>query len=186
MIPVSVEPEHAAAPPLVEEWMACYAAELRGHLARMLGSEDEAEDILQQVWITAVRRPPETGPGSNPRGWLYRVATNAALDRLSRDRRRKAALDGRGPRLVRDEDAAPDARALRLNERARARIREHVARLPRKQREAVWLRWVEGDDYPAIAAKLACSQESARANVYHAMKRLRRELFDLWKKEYGA
>jgi DNA-directed RNA polymerase specialized sigma24 family protein len=72
-----------------------------------------------------------------------------------------------------------------LSERARARVRTHVARLPRKQREAVWLRWVEGQAYPVIAAKLGSSEESARANVYQGMKRLRTELFDLWEKEYG-
>jgi DNA-directed RNA polymerase specialized sigma24 family protein len=65
-------------------------------------------------------------------------------------------------------------------------VREHVARLPRKQREAVWLRWVEGDGYAAIAAKLGSSEAAARANVYQGMRRLREELFDLWKEEYGG
>jgi DNA-directed RNA polymerase specialized sigma24 family protein len=59
-----------------------------------------------------------------------------------------------------------------------------VARLPLKQREAVWLRWVTGADYAEIARRLGCSEESARANVYNGMKKLRCELFDLWKKEY--
>ncbi len=40
-----------------------------------------------------------------------------------------------------------------------------------------------GADYAEIARALACSQESARANVYNGMKRLRGELFDLWKEE---
>ncbi|MBI4541146.1 MAG: sigma-70 family RNA polymerase sigma factor [Gemmatimonadetes bacterium] len=180
----ALEPQRADASPLVAEWMARYGPELKRHVGRMLGDADDAEDILQQLWITAIRRPPEVGPGSNARAWLFRVATNAALDRLARDGRRRAALNGRGPRIVQDEDAPPDARLLRLDRRARRRIREHVTRLPRKQREALWLRWVDGDDYATIARKLACSEESARANVYHGLKRLRKELFDLWKKEY--
>lgn len=174
-----------ASDPLAE-WVGRFGPELRRHLTGMLRAADDAEDVLQQVWITAHRRPPETGPGSNVRAWLYRVATNAALDRLARDRRRRAALDGGEPKLLPEETPSPDAGLFALDERARARVREGCARLPRKQREAVWLRWVEAADYATIARKLGCSEESARANVYHGMKRLRKELFDLWKKEWGA
>ncbi|MBI4512718.1 MAG: RNA polymerase sigma factor [Gemmatimonadetes bacterium] len=166
-------------------WMRRYGADLQRHLTGMLGAEDDAEDVLQSVWLSAYRTPPDMGPGSNVKGWLFRVATNAALDRLARDRRRRAALNGRAAELVPDEHAAPDEGLWKLSEQARARIRERCARLPRKQREAVWLRWVEGDDYATIAGKLGCSEESARANVYNGMKRLRRELFVVWKEEYG-
>jgi len=181
---MALEPQHAPTFSPLAEWVACYGPELRRHVARMLGGADEADDILQRVWLTAAQQPPLIAPDTTPRAWLYRVATNAALDRLARDRRRRAALDARGPQLLPDGDASPDEGVTKLDESARRRVREHVARLPRKQREAVWLRWVEGDDYSAIAAKLGCSEASARANVYQGMKRLRKELFDLWKKEY--
>jgi RNA polymerase sigma-70 factor (ECF subfamily) len=117
---------------------------------------------------------------------LYRVATNAALDRLGRERRRRCALDGEEHRLRPEPEPAPDALLAGLDERTRERIRERVAGLPRKQREAVWLRWAEGFDYPAIAERLECSRESARANVYNGMKKLRAELADLWKEEYAT
>lgn len=181
---MTLEPQHAPTSSPLEDWVACYGPELRRHVRRMLGGDDEADDILQRVWLMAAQRPPDIAPGSNPRAWLYRVATNAALDRLAHDRRRRAALDARGPQLLPDGAAPPDERFSRLDESARRRVREHVARLPRKQREAVWLRWVERDDYAVIAEKLGCSEASARANVYQGMKRLRKELFDLWKKEY--
>jgi RNA polymerase sigma factor (sigma-70 family) len=170
----------------VAAWAGRYGAELRRHLVRMLRSEDDAEDALQQVWIAALRTPPDADAGSNVRAWLYRVATNAALDRIAADRRRRTALDGRGDWAAPEGALAPDAFVARVSERGRARIREQVARLPRKQREAVWWRWVEGLDYATIAARLACSEESARANVYQGMKRLRRELADLWREELGG
>lgn len=174
------------ATPFLPDLMECYGAELRRHLIGMLGREDDAEDVLQEVWITAHDRPPDAGPGSNIRAWLYRVATNAALTRLSRDRRRRAALEGRRTELQPESEPRPDARLDRLSESMRASIREHVSRLPNKQREAVWLRWAVGAEYGEIARALNCSEESARANVYNGMKRLRKELFDLWKKEYVA
>lgn len=149
----------------------------------MLGSADDAEDVLQSVWISAFHRPPDGGPDSNVRAWLYRVATNAALDRLADARRRRVLLDARDPRLAPDPAPRPDTVLAGLGDAARTRVRESVARLPRKQREAVWLRWVEGADYATVAEKLGSTLESARANVHHGLKRLRSELADVWNQE---
>lgn len=55
--------------------------------------------------------------------------------------------------------------------------------LPRKQRDAVWLRWIEGRDYEAVAEQLGGSPAAARANVYQGLKRLRRELAPFWSEE---
>lgn len=163
----------------VEAWMARFGPELRAHLGRMLSSGEDAEDVLQQVWITAYRKPPDEGPESNVRAWLYRVATNAALDALSRDRRRRRHLERMGPELAMAETSAPDAPLERLDEGVRARVRGLWAGLPCKQREAVWRRWVEREDYASIARELETSVESARTNVYHGLRRLRSELHDL-------
>jgi RNA polymerase sigma-70 factor (ECF subfamily) len=163
----------------VEGWIACFGSELKAHLGRMLSSGEDVEDVLQQVWITAYRKPPVDGPGSNVRAWLYRVATNAALDELARDRRRRRNLERMGPELAMAETSAPDGGLERLDEGVRARVRELWAGLPCKQREAVWRRWVEGEDYGFIAEELDMSVESARTNVYHGLSRLRSEMHDL-------
>lgn len=170
----------------VEAWVAAFQPELERHLTRLLGDATDAEDVLQQVWITALRSPPDTGADSNVRAWLYRVATNRALDRLSTVKRRRRSLERRDPGLTASEPRQVDMGAFALGDSAKTRIRDHVARLPRKQREAVWMRWVDGLDYETIASRLGSSTESARANVYHGMKRLRAELEDLWEKEYGS
>lgn len=170
----------------VEAWVGAYAPELRRHLTRMLSSAADAEDVLQQVWLTALENPPDTGHGSNVRAWLYRVATNRALDCLATARRRRTALAQRDPRIATGEDVPVDAAAFALGDEARQKIRAHCAALPRKQREAVWLRWVDGLDYASIAERLDSSPDGARANVYQGIKRLRVELEDLWTKEFGA
>lgn len=103
----------------ISHWMDRYGADLRRHLTGMPGAEDDAEDVLQSMWISAYRTPPDAGPGSNLKGWLFRVATNAALDRLGRDRRRRAALNGRAVELLPDEPAAPDHAVWSLGASAR-------------------------------------------------------------------
>lgn len=166
---------------VVAEWVGEYGAELERHLVRMLGRRDEARDLLQEVWITALRSPPDDGPGSNVRAWLYRVATNGALDRLAMDRRRRCLLDRRAPELEPEGEERPDEFLRGLGPDARERVRRHVTRLPRKQRDAVWMRWIDGLEYGAIAERLECSPEAARANVYQGLKKLRSSLFDLWR-----
>ncbi len=163
-------------------WMEAHGPELRAHLARMLKRPDDAEDVLQQVWVTAHRSPPADGPGANVRAWLYRVATNAALDRLARERRRARLLAARGHELS-DPSSRPPPPDEGLAEADREAIRRRVSALPRKQREAVWLRWIEGEPYESMAEKLECTPAAARANVYQGLKRLRRELAPFWNEE---
>ena len=118
---------------------------------------------------------------------LGRTTEAAALVRALRSRveavRARADLrrhlERMRPELAMAEGTAPDARLDRLDERARVRVRELWAGLPCKQREAVWRRWVEGEDYGFIAQELDMSIESARTNVYHGLSRLRSELHDL-------
>jgi RNA polymerase sigma factor (sigma-70 family) len=164
----------------LEEWMAAHGSELSAHLSKFV-DRDEADDVLQQVWLAAHRNPPTGGASANVRAWLYRVATNAALDRLSRERRRQQLLAERGHRL--EAEPPPPADAEAVSEEARAQVRAAIAGLPRKQREAVWFRWADGLAYHEIAARLECSPESARANVYQGMKRLRRTLSELFEEE---
>jgi len=99
-------------------------------------------------------------------------------------RRRRTALLVAHASEVRPVSApATDAVGGRLSEAAAARVRKGVAELPRRQRNAVWLRWIEQLDYATIARRMGSSPEAARANVYQGMKKLRRDLAEVWRKE---
>ena len=71
-----------------DELVRRYRRELHVHCYRMLGSFDEAEDHVQEVFLRAWRSRDRFEGRSSPRTWLYRVATNACLDTLRRDARR--------------------------------------------------------------------------------------------------
>lgn len=170
----------------LERWVDAHHAELHGHLTGMLGDPDEAEDVLQEVWLTAHRSPPADVAASGPRSWLYRVATHAALDRLARRRRRTTLLDRHGSVLEPTGAPRPDAVLDGPSEGLRERVRSCVAGLPRKQREAVWLRWIEGRDYEEVAETIESTPEAARANVYQGLKKLRAELSGQSAEEAGS
>jgi RNA polymerase sigma-70 factor, ECF subfamily len=77
-----------------------YRRQLRVHCYRMLGSVDEAEDLVQETFLRAWRGRAEFEGRSLFRTWLYRIATNACLNALERD-----------PRRVMPQDVAPPVTA---------------------------------------------------------------------------
>ena len=167
----------------VDRWSERYGPELQRHVTALLGNAEEARDIVQDLWLTALRARPEAGEGANVRAWLYRVATRRALDHISMRRRRSELLAAHAMELESGAPPATDAAVGRLSEAAAARVRRGVAELPPRQRNAVWLRWIEGLDYATISSRLGCTPEAARANVYQGMKKLRRELAAVWRGE---
>jgi RNA polymerase sigma-70 factor (ECF subfamily) len=136
------------------------------YLVRLLGNEDDAEDACQEALLRAHRAFDRLRPDSNARAWLYRIATNTALD-AARTRARARAMVADA-----DLDALPGASSAA--ERAELRsIARAVEALPARQRAALVLRRFEGLQYAEIATAVGGSAESARANVYQAMKKLR-------------
>lgn len=157
--------------------------EIYSYLWRMMRSagrtdgEQEAEDLTQEVFLRAYRAYARLRPDSNHRAWLYKIATNCAYTALRREKRHlhhDGALDDRAERLADSSDPTPASR-VELND-ALIQVQEAVATLPTKQRAAVILRHGQGLSYAAIARALDCSEESARANVYQGLRRLRSHL----------
>lgn len=167
----------------MSDWSVRYGGELERHVAAMLGDAEDARDIVQELWVTALRARPGAGDAVNVRAWLYRVATRRALDRISMRRRRSSLFAAHSGELEPGSLPMADAALDRLSEAAAARVRKGVAELPRRQRDAVWLRWIEELDYATIARRMGSSPEAARANVYQGMKKLRRDLAEVWREE---
>lgn len=171
-------------PPLrFESLIERYHDEIYSYLWRLLAgasqldSAIDAEDLAQEVFLRAYQAFKSLRPDSNHRAWLYKIATNCAYTAMKRGQRqagRSVPLLDETQQAPGDADQTPYRQAV-LNETL-ATLRGAISTLPAKQRAALILRHVQGLDYVEIALALGCSQDSARANVYQAVRRLRREL----------
>ena len=130
----------------------------------------DAEDLVQEVYLRAYRNFSRLRAKTNHRAWLYKIATNCAYSRL------RQIQDGRGKvaALASAAAAIGSASDMSASQREIDRwLRSSVNQLPAKQKACVTLRYLQDFDYPEIAQVLGCSHESARANVYQAIRRLR-------------
>jgi len=155
----------------VARLLSLHGIELARHLRRLVRDDDAAQDLLQDTLLRAHRALTRLGPGANERAWLYRIATNAALNWLRDRARERRALEAH----ARERAGADHTGESPFDTDDRRRLWQRVAALPERQRVAVTLRVADELEYPEIAARMGCTLEAARANVYQAVRRLRLE-----------
>ncbi len=139
-------------------------------------NRDAAEDVAQGVFLAAWEAAPAFQQRAKVLTWLFRIATNACLDRRRRDRRRAAAsLDSeRAPEVSAPMTDHPDARAAA--QEAADGVRRAVAGLPVNQRAAILLRHFHGMPYSEIADVLETSVSAVESLLFRARRSLERAL----------
>jgi len=145
---------------------------------RITGNAEDAEDVLQTVFIRLARRsaPPEFSGNALP--YLRRAATNAALDIVQSKRvKTSVAFDGIGEAVTRDSAPLPDT--LQHARDIHQRLREAVAGLSRRSAEVFSMSYFEGLDNTAIAATLGTSPGTVAVTLHRVRERLKLELAPL-------
>ena len=128
--------------------------------ARRLTGDDQAEDVLQDALLRALRAYPRLRHAEHLRAWLYRVTTSAAMDFHRSARRREVPTDD--PPVVPTHDTYENGEFESL-----------IAPLGETARTALRLRFVDDLDYDGIADRLGCSTVAARQRVSTAVRTLR-------------
>lgn len=127
--------------------------------ARRLAGPEQAEDVLQDALLRALRAYPRLRHADHLRAWLYRITTNAAMD---------------SHRARRQEIPAPDpAATLSVDPEQLDGFEDLICALPDGARRSLRLRFVEDLEYEVIATRLGCSPEAARQRVSSALRTLR-------------
>lgn len=138
-------------------------------ILRMVHSHDEALELTQDAFIKAWQALPEWQPDAEFRTWLFRIASNAALDSLRRGKVVEFVA------LEEDYDVPGEFADPEAQMQARQRLRALDAalnRLPHDQRKIVLLRELEDMSYSEISAALGISEGTVKSRLARAREAL--------------
>jgi len=141
---------------------------------RFVGNHEDASDLSQDVFLRAYRGLGKFRGQSTLATWLYRIGVNVCLNRVAVKAPAVEPLDEQQHIDTRNESAA--ARLLR-DERA-TRVRKAIVELPRKQRATLILRMYHEMSHQDIANVLGSSVGAVKANFFHALSNLKKQLGD--------
>jgi RNA polymerase sigma-70 factor, ECF subfamily len=140
---------------------------LHRYCARMVGSVIDGEDVLQDALIKAVESLASAGAIGNPRGWLFRIAHNTALDFLRRRNRQEVFRSGEEVDMIADP-----ADTVLNREIAGASLRTFM-RLPVAQRSSVILMDVLGCSLQELCEVMDFSLPAVKAALHRGRAQLR-------------
>ncbi|MEJ7729763.1 MAG: sigma-70 family RNA polymerase sigma factor [Polyangiaceae bacterium] len=151
-----------------DELVRRYRDAIVGLVRRYVKAPDDAEDVAQKAFVRAFEKIEGFRGESSFRTWLHRIAVNLALNHLrGQDRLQPLELD----------DVAAFTGSLGTERLVAAevwrKVHERLAELPPKQRLVVELRLFHELSFKEVAAVADCSEDSAKMNYHHAVKKLR-------------
>ncbi len=166
----TAEGEEAAFRFLVQRWEKGVLA----FLIHMLGSVEEAEDLVQDTFIQVFNKAAKYEAQGLFKSWLFRIAGNLARSRL---RRRKVLRWVQFDTTEHDTPGADEGALAHLEkEEAKTKVRSAVATLPARQREALVLHRFQGLKYKEVAAAMDTTVPGVESLIQRAMAALKVEL----------
>ena len=152
-----------------------YQDRLYHAVAHMMGSKDDAQDVVQDAFVQAFVKLDTFRGKAAFYTWLYRIAFNASV---SRRRRQKPTVSVERSREVAGEEPSentPPEERMQQQERAE-QVQAALTRLSEEHRQVLVLREMEGCDYDTIAEILELPVGTVRSRLHRARLQLREEL----------
>jgi RNA polymerase sigma-70 factor (ECF subfamily) len=115
----------------------------------LMGNDDDARELLQEVFMSLLNRPEQFAGRSEITTWLYSATTHGCLNRIRNDRTRRRLVDERAAVLVEASTDDPERHAL---------LRQLLVRLPSELAEVAVYRYLDGMTHEEIASALGCSR----------------------------
>jgi RNA polymerase sigma-70 factor, ECF subfamily len=157
-----------------EELYRAHAGKLFSVACRMVGNPADAEDLLQEIFLSAHRKLDGFRGDSALGTWLYRLATNHCLDHL----RSRAARMNQVTDALDDEPGQAAGRSLAEQTVTKMDLERALARLPEGCRAAFVLHDVQGLEHREVAEVLGVAEGTSKSQVHKARQRLRALLLE--------
>jgi RNA polymerase sigma-70 factor (ECF subfamily) len=137
---------------------------------KFVNDHDQADDIVQEVFIKVYSALKNFRGESGVYTWLYRITVNVALNALRKQRIRDFIRIDEFFETAEDENEQPDA--IFEKDEQQKLIEEAIAKLPEKQKAVFILRYHEELSYEEISLILKTSIGGLKANYFHAVKKI--------------
>lgn len=144
---------------------------------RLTGNQHDAEDVVQETFLRAYKQLDRYDGRASFHTWIYRIASNYALD-LLRGRRRMEQRKDEGQLPVVETVPADDPAADRLvySTQVRQRLADAMEDLSEQERAAFVLRHYEGLSIEQIGGTLGLAESATKNSIFRAVQKLRRAL----------
>ena len=155
------------------EIVKAYSERLFWYVRRYVGCQEDADDLIQEIFVKVWAALPSFRGEARLFTWIYRIATNEALNFLRRQRVRAAlnfkSLDAEVERRI-DEDTYFNGGE------AERRLMKALQKLPQKQRIVFSMRYFEDMSYEEISEVTDTSTGALKASYHIAYEKLKKEL----------
>ena len=152
-----------------------YIDGLYGYAMALTRNQADAEDLVQETYVRAIRGAESLRAGSNVKNWLFTILRNIRLNQLRQQRTAPKLIE-----LDADEgktdiaiETSPDAYAHYVGKTERERVREAIQQLSSELREIILLREFEELTYREIANLLGCPIGTVMSRLARARSKLR-------------
>jgi RNA polymerase sigma-70 factor (ECF subfamily) len=149
-----------------EDLLAVMERPLLYYATKLLGNEEAALDVLQDVWVSVFRNLRRLRDPASLRPWLYRLTHGVAVDRIRVSASRERAEEAHSelfPEVAEPSFSQEDADA----------IHEALDQLELKHREVLVLHFLEDFSIAEIAVVVDCPEGTVKSRIYHAKKAMK-------------
>jgi RNA polymerase sigma-70 factor, ECF subfamily len=157
-----------------------YLDGLYGYAVVLSRDRTEAEDLVQETCLRALRSIGQLRPDGNLKSWLFTILRNIWLNQVRHRRTapEMAELDSDGSAAIEPVDAGKNPHEVYVGSIEREQVREAIQQLPVEFREIIILREYEELSYQEIAALLDCPAGTVMSRLARARSKLRDLLSD--------
>lgn len=165
------------------ELLGKYRAALRKHIRKIARDRMEVDDLVQDIFVKAFAALPSYSPEYAFSTWLYKIATNHAIDYVRKKKLPTVSIDktiktdeGEMPMELPDTTYRPDRHIV--EDQQKALIQEAIDTLPPKYHRVIVLRHQEEKSYEEIALELDLPLGTVKAHIFRARELLNKYLRD--------
>lgn len=157
-------------PAAFEELVTEFERPLLYYSAKLLGDENQAFDVVQEVWLRALRQIRRLEQPGAVRAWLYRMAHGISVDRLRQERSRRRVEEIKSLAV----DEAIESPVFCADDVAA--VHRALDQLELAHREVIVLQFLEDMSIAEIASVLDCPQGTVKSRLHYAKRALREAL----------